>query len=189
MITLFKQALNLQNYFQINKWKYCFIGGISLQRWGEPRLTVDIDVTLLTGFGTEAEYIDTILTKYKGRIKNTRQFAIKNRVLLLKTPENIDIDIALGGLPFEELMIKRATYFKFLPEISLLTCSAEDLIILKTFADRTKDWLDVENIIIKQGKQLNSRYIQKQLTPLCKIKKAPHIMQKLTNLLQKKIKK
>lgn len=28
---------------------FCFIGGIAVQRWGEPRLTVDADATVLTG--------------------------------------------------------------------------------------------------------------------------------------------
>lgn len=184
MITLYKQALKLQKYLKNNNWKYCFIGGIVVQRWGEPRLTVDIDITLLTGFGAEKPYIDNMLKEYKGRIKNAKQFAIKNRVLLLTTPENIDIDIALGGLPFEKRMIKQASYFSFMPDTSLLTCSAEDLIILKSFADRAKDWLDVESIIIRQGKKLKSKYIQEQLKPLCKLKETPHIMRKLEALLK-----
>ena len=34
-------------------WRLCFIGGVALQRWGEPRLTQDAGLTLLTGFGNE----------------------------------------------------------------------------------------------------------------------------------------
>lgn len=50
MMPHYHQALELQRFFVGNKWDFSFIGGIVLQRWGEPRLTVDIDVTLLTGF-------------------------------------------------------------------------------------------------------------------------------------------
>ena len=35
-------------------WQFCFIGGVAVQRWGEPRLTQDVDLTVLTGVGNEA---------------------------------------------------------------------------------------------------------------------------------------
>lgn len=185
MITLYKQALKLQNFLIKNNWKFCFIGGIALQRWGEPRLTVDIDITLLTGFGNEEYYIDKFLKYYNGRIPDTKPFALKNRVLLLHSSDKIDIDVALGCTPFEELVISRATNFSFLPEVSLLTCSAEDLVVLKSFADRSRDWSDVEGIVIRQGKKLDFKYIQKQLAPLCELKNAPDIMQKVKTIFNK----
>jgi hypothetical protein len=71
-------------------------------------------------------------------------------VLLLETANKIGIDIALGGFPFEQDVIERSRYQSFTPEISLRTCSAEDLIIFKAIASRDQDWIDVESIIIKQ---------------------------------------
>lgn len=109
-----------------------------LQRWGEPRVTQDVDVTLLTGFGGEETYIETLLRQFPARIENARQFALQNRVLLLTSASGIGIDVALGGLPFEESVVSRATQFEYLPKLPLLTCSAEDLIILKAFADRAR---------------------------------------------------
>ena len=41
-------------------WQFCFIGGLALQRWGEPRLIGDIDLTILTGFGHETAYINEL---------------------------------------------------------------------------------------------------------------------------------
>ena len=81
-------------------------------------------------------------------------------------------------------MIRRATYFEFEDQCLLLTCSAEDLVVLKAFADRTKDWTDVEGIIERQGKKLDVKYIVDQLSPLCEMKEMPQIVQKL-NLLFK----
>lgn len=189
MITLFKKALEIQDFFVHNKWKFCFIGGIAIQRWGEPRLTINIDITLITGFGSEESFIDNILERYKGRISNVKKFALKNRVLLLSSSNNIDIDIALGGLQFEKEMINRASLYKFLPDVSLLTCSAEDLIILKAFADRPKDWIDIESIIIRQIKNLNKKYIISRLAPLCELKESPHIINQLEKIIFKYTKK
>lgn len=126
--------------------------------------------------------IDELLKFYKGRISEAREFALSNRVLLLVSKEGIPIDTALGGIAFEENVVSRASRYEFLPELSLLTCSAEDLIILKSFADRSRDWADVETVIIRQQGQLDWGYIFEQLTPLCQVKESPEIIEHLKQL-------
>ncbi len=183
MIELFQVASSLQSLFRKKAWKFCFIGGVALQRWGEPRVTQDIDVTLFTGFKDDEVYIDELLKHYPARIDGIRTFAIEQRVLLLKTKTNIGIDISLGGLPFEEEMIERASDFEFLPGISLCTCSAEDLIVLKAFAAREKDWSDIHTVIVRQRAQLDQSYMLKKLTPLAELKEEPEILARLKKLL------
>ncbi len=39
--------------------------------WGEARETVDVDLTLLTGFGGEGRFIDKLLSRYEARINET----------------------------------------------------------------------------------------------------------------------
>ena len=182
MKTLFQVAAGLQDFFEKEKWKFCFIGGIALQRWGEARLTLDVDVTLLTGVGKEKEYIRSLLASYPSRIHGAAAFAEENRVLLLKSVSGVAIDIALAGLPFEEEACVRATRFEFLPGIDLLTCSAEDLIIMKAFANRPKDWSDVKNVIIRQRGKVDGSYVLERLTPLAEIKSAPEIISNLKSL-------
>ena len=53
MLEVYRAAAELQRRFQDRGWRFCLIGGLALQRWGEPRETIDVDVTLLTGFGDE----------------------------------------------------------------------------------------------------------------------------------------
>lgn len=181
MIPIVETAFRIQTFLEERNWRFCFIGGVALQIWGEPRLTNDVDLTLLTGFGGEEIYVQALIEKFAPRIENAREFALINRVLLLKTEDEIGIDVSLGALPFEEEAINRASYQNYLPEISLKICSSEDLIVLKAFADRTRDWADIETIIIKQEK-LEWNYIYAQLTPLVKLKEEPEILQKLEKL-------
>ena len=49
---------------------------------GEPRETVDVDLTLLTGFGGEERFIRTLLQHFEARIENAADFALAQRVLL-----------------------------------------------------------------------------------------------------------
>ncbi len=67
----------------------------------------------------------------------------------------------------------------FQPQTLLRTCSAEDLVVMKAFAARAKDWLDVEGIIVRQTGKLDWPYICGQLQPLAELKEAPEIMDEL----------
>ncbi|MCY7348868.1 MAG: hypothetical protein LH614_21980 [Pyrinomonadaceae bacterium] len=180
MKQIFEVAQQVQNFFDENNWQFCFIGGIALQRWAKPRLTNAADLTLLTGFGSEEIYIDKILAKFESRISNPKEFALRNRILLLQI-ENVGIDISLGALFFEESAVKRAVSYDFLPHIKLKICTAEDLVVFKAFANRTQDWADIENILIVQLK-LDWKYINKQLAPLVELKEEPEILTKLEKL-------
>jgi hypothetical protein len=182
MKALFRTAAELNRLLSERGWRYCFIGGIALQRWGQPRLTNDIDLTILTGFGQEARYVDELLKLYNGRMPDAREFALTNRVLLLVTKDGIPIDVALGGIAFEEKVVSRSSLQEFLPGMTLPICSAEDLIVLKSFADRARDWADVETIIVRQRKQLDWEYIFEQLRPLCQIKGSLEIIGHLERL-------
>ena len=179
MIELIRVAADLQTFCEARRWRFCFIGGLALQRWGEPRETVDVDVTLVTGFGGEEPFITALLERYDGRLPDTAGFARTNRVLLLRAASGVGIDVALGALPFEEEIVERASPFPFPGDVPLSTCSAEDLIILKAFAARGRDWVDIEGIIVRQTGNLDWRYIERQLRPLVELKEAPEILTEL----------
>ena len=82
-------AGEVQTFCQKQGWSFCFIGGIAVQRWGEPRLTQDVDLTLLTGFGAEEKFIDVFLHEFQARRTDAREFALNHRVLLLQTRNGV----------------------------------------------------------------------------------------------------
>ncbi len=179
LIDLYATAAEIQSLCRKNGWKFCFIGGVALQRWGKPRVTEDVDLTILTGFQQEESYLRVLLDHFPARIENAFRFAMENRVLLIKSQSDIGIDVALGGFPFEESAVARASEFEFLPNISLITCSAEDLIVYKAFANRGRDWVDIEGVIGRQRENLDWRYIERQLQPLIELKEEPEIWEQL----------
>lgn len=185
MNPLFEAGLEIQLFIQSKGWSFCFIGGLTVIRWGEPRMTQDIDLSLFTGFGGELVFIDELLEHFSTRIESAKEFALKNRVLLITASNGVSVDLALAGLPFEEKMMQRASSFAFDDNCLLTTCSAEDLVILKAFAARAQDWLDVEGIIVRQGEKLDRDYILQQLTPLCQVKESPEIISHLEKMFAK----
>ena len=182
MNDVLEAAHELQLFCDSQGWKSCVIGGIAVMRWGEPRVTRDVDLTLLAGFGLEDSFIRALLAEYAARISDAASFARENRVLLLQSRDGIGIDVSLGALPFEELAIRHATEFSFAPGLSIRTCSAEDLLVLKLFACRPLDLRDAEGVALRQGERLDWEYVEQQLRPLAELKGEPGILEALARV-------
>lgn len=176
-------AAELQSFCEAREWRFCFIGGIAVQRWSEPRFTHDADLTLVSRFGTEQMYIDGLLARFRARSAGERDFALRYRVLRMKASNDVPLDVALGGLPFEERSVQRASSWKRHGRgVALTTCCAEDLLVHKAFAARPRDWLDLEGIVIRQGRRLNLEQIWTELRPLVVLKEEPEILPKLQRI-------
>lgn len=177
-------AREIQEFLENARGRFCFIGGVAVQRWGEPRFTRDADMTLLTEFTDDEKWVDLLLSRFSPRRPDARDFALARRVLLLSASNGVDLDVALGGFPFEARCIERASPWILPGASTLLTCSAEDLVVHKAFASRDVDWLDVERILVRQTKKLNIPQILDELTPLAELKEDPEILPKLRRLLE-----
>lgn len=181
MNALFAAAAEIQDYLQRAGERFCFIGGVALQRWGEPRLTRDVDLTLLCPYGAESPAVENLLAAFSPRMPDAREFALQHRVLLLSATSGVPIDIAFGGIPFEEHAVARASEFDF-GDVRLLTCSAEDLVVFKAFAGRERDWADIESIAMRQSRRMNWTLIYQELTPLAELRGGAETIARLQRL-------
>jgi len=69
-------------------------------------------------------------------------------------------------------------------DVSLLTCSAEDLIVLKAFAGRAQDWIDIEGIALRQHHRLDEGLVWQELIPLLELKEDDQTEPRLRRLLE-----
>lgn len=184
MNPLFAAADEIERVCRQQQWAFCFIGGLAVVRWGEPRLTRDVDLTIMTGFGGEERIVDALLGRFDRRIPDARAFALRHRTLLIAASNTVPLDVALGALPFEERATQRATAWAVGDGVSLTTCSAEDLVVHKVFAGRDRDWLDVEGIVARRAQQLDTALIWAEVLPLLELKQAPESAQRLAALLE-----
>lgn len=179
MITLFERARAVQAFLERREFTFCFIGGIALQHWGEPRATRDLDLSVFTGFGGEGPIVDALLGHFGARIADAREFALQYRVLLLADADGVPIDVALAALPYEAELIHRAAAVEFMPNVNLRICSAEDLFVLKAFADRDQDRADILGIARRRGRQLDWDAVLQRLTPLVEAKEDLTILERV----------
>jgi len=171
------QTLDLQS---------CVIGGVALQRWGEPRFTADANLSVLVEPGDESRVAEALLARLPARIDDAADFTARTRVVLARSEEGVGIDIVLAGLPFEARVIQRSSLWHLGNDTNLRTCSAEDLLVMKAFADRDKDWADVTGILDRQGDKLDLTLVRTELQPLIEAKEAPEIAEELERRVKRR---
>jgi hypothetical protein len=163
---------------------YCLIGGIALQRWGQPRTTLDVDVTVMAELGSEDRAIRQLLSAFEPRIADAAEFALQSRVVLLRTTNHVGVDVALGALPFESRMVARSTLWSLDDIRSLRTCSAEDLLVQKAFAGRDQDWVDIQRVLESQRTELDRDLVLQELRPLAELSESHDAISRLEQLFR-----
>ena len=162
----------------------CVIGGLAVARWGEPRFTVDVDLVAMTAVSRDAEAVDALLVKFIPRMPDARAFALAHRVLILESSEGVRLDVSLGALEFERGMVARSSEWSVDGCPLIRTCSAEDLLVLKAFAGREKDWGDIRGIIRRQGAAINRDTVVQRLTPLAEFAERPEALRVLQEMFR-----
>jgi hypothetical protein len=108
------------------------VGGVAVSLLGRPRFTRDIDALVDLD---EARWPDLVEAAHRARIvpriEGALPFARRSRVLLLRhTPSQIDIDVILGGLPFERATVAAAQP-RSVGDLTVRLPRVEDLMIMK----------------------------------------------------------
>ena len=178
MTDLYETALGVQQLCEQQGWPFSIIGGIAVQRWGEIRFTQDVDLILFTGLGGEQPFIDFLLKHYRLRAPCSPKTALANRVLLLANYLGVSIDVAFGAIDFERRSIERSSLWELPEGVALRTCSAEDLLVHKCFANRDQDWVDVDGILVRQKDKLDLELVRRELKPLVDLKEDPQIIKR-----------
>lgn len=63
----FETAWQLHTFLSARGIPYAIIGGIAVQRWGQPRLTRDVDITILLPPGSEEPVLREIIAVFPAR--------------------------------------------------------------------------------------------------------------------------
>jgi hypothetical protein len=154
----------------------CVIGALAVHRWGEPRATSDADFSALAPYGLEATAIRPLLDRFEPRRPDAASFALTSRVLLLKTTDGVEVDVALAAFPFEVEALEMASSWRILPDISLRTCPAEHLIVYKLVAARPHDIGDMISIVRRQGRRLDVDRIRRWGAEFADLKEDPDLL-------------
>lgn len=175
-------AGELQTFLEERAWRFAFIGGVANLAWGEIRTTRDADLSLFTSFEGEAAFVDALLARYGSRVEDPVGFALRNRVLLLRSSEDVPLDIGLAGFEYELAAIDRSVIVDYGEGIALRVICAEDLIVMKAFAGRDQDWADVTGIVRRQGLRLDWTAIEERAALLAEMSEDDTMLERLQQI-------
>lgn len=162
-------------------YRYAIIGGIALSQWGVVRTTHDVDIKLLV---PRMDYGAARAALQAAFPVRARPRAPGNPFIVDVVVNDVIIDFLLAAPGYEELIIERAVQ-RDLDGWSAWVCSAEDLIIQKVVAGRSKDWPDVEALLVEQHGQLDTAYIQEWLEQFAAALEMPELLDSYHALVAK----
>jgi len=139
---------DLVGWWQSQDVRGLVIGGLAVALLGRPRVTRDVDALVWLAEDRWAAFLDAGRAfGFLPRQPDALAFAREARVLLVRhQPTGIDVDVALGCLPFEEEAVARATVVQ-VAGVSVPLPTPEDLVIMKAVAHRERDLLDIEGLV------------------------------------------
>jgi predicted nucleotidyltransferase len=148
-------------------------------QWGLPRLTQDVDIKVLVPnmeYGVARSDIRTAFPESAREITNSLIVAVNI--------EGVTVDFLLALPGYEESMVRRSVQIEF-GGSPVWICTAEDLIVQKVVANREKDWLDVENVLIEQWGKLDQAYIREWLAQFAAALEDADMLSKYGRLMEK----
>lgn len=160
---------------------YAIIGGIANAVRGEPRATHDADLKVLVTAMTIAQFRAEVEAQFRPYRRPWLGRAESALIVSIEATPDMVVDMLVAVLPYEELAIQRAELIE-VEGLTLPVCTAEDLIIHKVIADRPKDWLDIEKILLRQRGRLDATYIRDWLMQFAEALEKPELLTRFDTL-------
>jgi hypothetical protein len=138
---------DLVRWWQSQQVSGLVIGGLAVSLLGRPRVTRDVDAMVLLPEDRWSVFLDAgAAFGFVPRLPDALAFAHEARVLLLRhQPTGIDVDVALGCLPFEQEAVARASSVP-VGGVPVPLPTPEDLVIMKAVAHRDRDLIDIDGL-------------------------------------------
>ncbi len=144
---------------------YMVIGGLANVVWGEPRATLDVDVTVWVDEADLAGAVTDLVAAFRPLVEDPLEFLRETRVLPLESETGVRLDVVFGLLPFERDAIARAVPI-VVAGWPVRFCTAEDLILMKIISIRARDLADAEEVTIRRFNLLDLGYLEPRIWEL-----------------------
>jgi len=108
VIPLLEAAWELHQFLTDHGIPYAIIGGLAVQYWGQPRLTVDVDLTVAAPLEDITGFVQMIVERFGSRVADPVSFAHRTRMILVRASNGCDVDISLSLPGYEDEVMSQA---------------------------------------------------------------------------------
>jgi hypothetical protein len=155
---------------------YVLIGGLAVAVLGEPRSTLDVDVSVWTEPEGLLAAVECLSARLRPLPANPQDFVRERRVLPVITSSGVRADIVFSSLAVESETIRRGVR-KQVAGRDIRVASVEDMLLMKLVSEREKDFADAKALLRRFGKSLDRAYLLPKLQELSEALSRPDILQ------------
>ncbi len=168
-----------------SEYKGMITGGMAVIALGYPRVTTDINATVLATAADLPALIQRLRAHHiLPRIENAADFAQSNHVLLLRhQPSEIDLDLSLAMLPFEDDAIAHRQMANF-AGVAIFIPRVADLVIYKIVASRPDDLRDIEELLLRHFARIDFDRVRSVVKQFAEILERPEMTATLEMLIR-----
>ena len=156
---MLEPLVKITELFKVNHISYCLIGGLATLLHHGRANTVDMDFYVLV---QSLKTVKSLFEKQGFTVQNLGDDQLRAKI------GSVPLDILLADAYVGVTVVKRSAPKK-LGKNTVQVATPEDLIILKTLADRSIDRRDVEELRELFGESLDEKYIEKTLKKVRKL--------------------
>lgn len=154
---------------------YVLIGGLAVAFTGEPRTTLDVDVSVWADPERLVAAVGCLCQRLSPLTSNPQRFVEDRRVLPVSAANGVRADIVFASLPAEREVIRRAVP-KRISGRSIPVASVEDLLLMKLISEREKDLADARALLRRFGRSLDRGYLLPKVRELAEALARPDIL-------------
>lgn len=142
--------------------QYMLIGGLANAIWGEPRATLDVDISVAVPEAEIPKVAARIGEAFTVLVPEPAAFVQETRVLPLESASGVRVDLIFALIPFELEALDRARGVAIAGRM-VRVVTPEDLILMKIISDRPRDVLDAEGVVRRHRASLDRTYLEPRL--------------------------
>lgn len=143
---------------------HAFGGAIALGFAAVPRSTLDIDLEIFVPIEDADNVLDAFwslgLTYYPGQSRELIDTVGQVRLAW----DGTAVDLFFSVHEFYDTVAARVATVADEPQTAIPVITAEDIVIFKTLFNRPKDWIDIESVLLVQGRAFDISYVTTWLT-------------------------
>jgi hypothetical protein len=182
-MTLIEEAtLELVAILDDLRLSYMLIGGVAVGLWGEPRATLDVDLTIWVEPSHLEATVQDLASRLTLRTKQPLESVRRLGLIPVRTSNGVQADMLFGRWPIERQAIERAVWFP-IGNTQIRVAPLDYLLFLKLISDRSKDTADAEALMLRHRGKIDLTWLETELSALAESSAQPEMLKRFRGLL------
>jgi hypothetical protein len=166
--------------------RYMLIGGVAVGLWGEPRATLDVDLTIWVEPHHLEATVERLASRFALRTSKPMETVRELRLLPVQAANGVAVDLLFARWPLEKQALDRAVCLN-IGAAQIRVAPLDYLLFLKLISDRPKDLADAEALIRRHHGKFDFSWLQAELAALAESTGQSEILGSFEQLLRDKV--